>query len=100
MYPISIQSFPSIPFVRSKLSFVTGYKVIDIVEPLIKGCVTGKYFSLIPEAFFISVGAFLFGPFTTRIIQFVYFSPDEAIHYSSSSFLHDSCKFCLFIIYL
>jgi len=56
MYPISIQSFPSIPFVRSRPFFVTGYKEIDIVEPPIKGCVTEKYFSLIPEAIFISVG--------------------------------------------
>ena len=76
MYPISIQSFPSIPFVRSRLFFVTGYKVIDIVEPPVKGCVTGKYFSLIPEAFFISDGVFLFRPFNTRIIQFVHFSLD------------------------
>jgi hypothetical protein len=35
---------------------MTGYKVTDIVESPIKGCVTGKYFSLIPEAIFISVG--------------------------------------------
>jgi len=79
---------------------MTGYQVTDIVDPAIKGCVTGKYFSLIPEAIFISVQAFLFGPFTTRIIQFVYFSLDEAIHFSSSSFLPDSCKFCMVIIYL
>jgi len=79
---------------------MTGYKVTDIVESPIKGCVTGKYFSLIPEAIFISIRTFLFDPFSTRIIQYVYFSLDEAIHFSSSSFLHGSCKFCLAIRYL
>jgi hypothetical protein len=42
---------------------MTGYKVTDIVEPAIKGCVTGKYFSLIPEAIFISVRGISFQTF-------------------------------------